>query len=280
MHVKSDDAPARMRLPTAALETGLILVGLAALLVLLPHHVFSDGEVRLQSLTQLLEHGTLSPARYSLIGPLFATPIWLVGTRLHIKDAGVGIYNWVVFTAGLAAAYWLLRNRMDQGLIRKFFLILIAASMFPNHLTEFYGEVFTAICIGVGILAMTFGPALGGWAVVVLGVANTPASLVALGGVVVTRVFQRRRVRYVLAVLAAAGLIAAEYWVRRGSPTAGGYESDPGFTFPFFIGLISILFSFGKGLIFFTPGLLLPVRKSILALRKSAPESRSAPSSG
>ena len=39
------------------------------------------------------------------------------------------------------------------------------------------------------------------------------------------------------------------------------YSGLPGFSYPFFFGFISLLFSFGKGLLFFAPALLLPIRK-------------------
>jgi hypothetical protein len=37
------------------------------------------------------------------------------------------------------------------------------------------------------------------------------------------------------------------------------YSNRPGFSYPLFFGLVSILFSFGKGLCWFAPGLLLPI---------------------
>src|SRR5258708_20180570 len=98
---------------------------------------------------------------------------------------------------------------------------------------------------------------------------------------VLNRIGKNKRLRYVLVVVAAAGLIAAEAWIRRGSPLNTGYQNDagyrnlmpysgePGFSYPFFFGLLSILFSFGKGLFFFAPGLLLPVRGLISRIRSS-----------
>ena len=35
------------------------------------------------------------------------------------------------------------------------------------------------------------------------------------------------------------------------------YSGKPGFSYPFLLGVASILFSFGRGLVFFAPGLLL-----------------------
>jgi hypothetical protein len=60
-----------------------------------------------------------------------------------------------------------------------------------------------------------------------------------------------------------------EAWVRRGGPLTSGYAGDhgfrtllpysgsPGFSYPLVLGVLSILFSFGRGLAFFAPGLLL-----------------------
>ena len=63
----------------AIVETGLIIAVLLALLLLLPHQLNADGLYRFQALSQLLEHGTLSNNRYSLVGPFFSIPFWLLG---------------------------------------------------------------------------------------------------------------------------------------------------------------------------------------------------------
>ena len=38
-----------------------------------------------------------------------------------------------------------------------------------------------------------------------------------------------KRLRYALAVVAAVGLIAAEAWIRVGSPLNSGYQNDAGY---------------------------------------------------
>ncbi len=169
---------------------------------------------------------------------------------------------------------------MDRRVLRTFLLLLVAASMFPAHTISYYAETFTAICVAIGSVLAVFGrrlAALGGWALAALATANIPASLLGLGGMALVYTLRRRRLRYLAAILAAGALILAEAWLRRGSPFANGYAGDagfhtvmpfsggPGFNYPIFFGLLSILFSFGKGLIFFTPGLFLPVRRYLLA---------------
>jgi hypothetical protein len=252
----------------AVVETGLIVAGLLAMLVFLPHHVFSDAEVRYQALSDLLQHGRLDSSKYSLIGPLFSTPIWFVGGWLHLPHRGVGFYNWCVFALGVGALYWLLKDHVDRRLLRTFLLILIAGSMFPFHLTNYYGEVFTAMCVAAGSAAVAVGRPRLGWPAIVLGIANTPATVPALVLFTALYILYTRRFANALAVVAAVALVGAENWLRRGTFFAAGYES--GFGPPFF-GLLSILFAPGKGLIFFTPGLFLPARE---ALARRVPQAK------
>ena len=268
----------------AVCETGLIVAGLIAMLVLLPHSIFGDGSVRFQAISDLLEHATLSNMPYSIVGPAFSIPFWLLGKVYMTPEWWLARYNLFVFAAALLVMYLLLKNRLDRSLIRKFFLILLIASMFANHLMAYYGEVFTAMCVATGILLLISGRSLIGWSSIVLGVINTPASIVGLGCVVLKWILQHKRLRYLLAFIAALTLIVIEYTIRRGSFSISSYDAhlNPalhtvvpsvppphtvmpysgmlGFSYPFFFGLLSILFSFGKGLFFFAPGLLLPVR--------------------
>jgi len=267
----------------AVFETTLIVVGLFAMLIFLPHGIFGDGTPRFQAISELLEQGKLSNMQFSMVGPSFSIPFWLLGKLYKTPAWWSARYNLFVFAAGLLALYFLLRNRIDRGLIRKFFLILIIASMFANNLMDYYGDVFTAVVVAIGIVMLMTGSSLGGWGTIVLGVINTPASLVGLGCVVLKRVLDKKRLRYILALGAASGLIVLEYTIRRGGFSISGYAapvnpalktvmpySGPrGFSYPFFFGLLSILFSFGKGLFFFAPGLLLPVRALVRRIQES-----------
>jgi hypothetical protein len=264
----------------AIFETGLIGAGLLALLLLLPHQLNADGLYRFQALSELLEKGKLSNTRYSLVGPAFSIPFWLLGKVYETAAWWCERYNLFLFAVSLVVIYWLLKDRVDPRLIRKFFLILLAASMFSTHLSYYFGEVFTSLCVAIGILAIVIGYELPGWIAIILGVVNIPASIIGLALVVAKRMLDNKRWRYILALVAAGGMIIAESWIRRGGPFVTGYERVagyrtvmpysglPGFSYPFFFGLLSILFSFGKGLVFFTPGLLLPVRKTLLKIQQ------------
>ncbi len=261
----SEKSTSRLKLIQAVFETGLIITGLIAMRQLLPRYNFGDGSVRYHALTDLLQKGILSKMTYSMVGPLFAAPLWELDKLSNTPEFWTLQFNFFIFSGSLFVIYWLLKDRIDRSLIRKFLLILIAASMFAYHLLEFYGEVFTVLCVSIGILAAITRRSTFGWFAVILGVVNTPASILALGLVILKQMLGSKRLRYILVFLAATGLIFAESWLRRGSPFKSGYEADhTGFNNPFFFGLIAILFSFGKGIFYFAPGLILPIKKTIL----------------
>ncbi|MFC4015116.1 hypothetical protein ACFOY2_48430 [Nonomuraea purpurea] len=264
-----------MKKAIARLEIGLIVAGLIAIAVLRPHGLWGDGGVRYTDLTQLLTTGAVPDGKYSMIGPLFSAPLWLAGQFWDVGESWVAHYNDVVFALGLLAFYWLLRDRMPREILRTFLLLLVFASMFAKHLTLYYGEVFTAVLVAVGTIAVVTGRR-GGWVAIVTGVANTPASLAGLGFLALRRAWDTRRVWCLAAIFAAGGLVLAEAWIRRGSPFLTGYEGRnqgfdsvmpysglPGFSYPLLFGLLSLLLSFGKGLVFFAPGLFLPVRERL-----------------
>lgn len=255
-------------------ERALIDVGLALLFLVLSHRVESDGRTRFLALAELLDRHTVSALPYSLVGPLFSTPLYLLDKAFGASEWWIARFNVLVLAVGLLAAHRLLRDEdeINGSLTRKFFLLLLAASMFPNHLRGYFAETFTAVSVAVGILAVCFGRAAAGWLAIVLGVANLPATLPALGLTALKRAWDTHRWRPIAAIGAAGALVMIESWIRRGSPFVTGYEGNhgaatiltysgrPGFSYPLFFGLLSVLLSFGKGVLFYAPGLLLSWR--------------------
>lgn len=265
-------AQERLLRARAVFELALLAIGVALLWGVLPHRVHGDGYVRYVALSDLLLRGRASPMRYSFVQPLFASPVWALGLIWKGSGWWCARFNVVAFAVGLLVCHRLLRPHVETSVGRRFLLIMLAGSMFPGHLRDFHGEVLTAVVVACGLLAVVNGRVRVGWTAVVVGVVNTPASLVGLGIAAGRQAVQHRRLRVFAVLAAAAVLISTESWLRRGSPFATGYGQDagyrtlmpysgrPGFSYPFFFGLLSILFSFGKGLVFFAPGLLLAVR--------------------
>lgn len=263
----------------ALVETVLIGAGLIILFQVLPFTIHGDATIRYKALSKWLEHGILPTMKYSIVGPAFSIPLWFLGKVYQDSMWWCERYNIIIFAIGLIVIYLVLRKWFDHSFIRKFILLLVVASMFPAHLANYYSEVFTALCVGIGILVALFSSRFGGWLAVVLGVVNTPASILGLAGVVLKQTLDSKRWRTVAIFAVAVCLLVAESWIRLGHPLNSGYDGNAGactimpytcrsgFSYPFFFGLISILFSFGKGLIYFAPGLLLPIRKTLLNLQ-------------
>jgi hypothetical protein len=262
------DPRGRFLSPVAIIDYTLLVIGYL-LLFSARLRITSDGRHRYDALTQLLSGHGLSPDRYQLVGPLFATPLWLLG-RMRVADRDsphwVVHYNLLLFGLALVALHLLLRRRLNPLLLRRFLLLLVAGTMVSTLTRDFYGEVFTATTVIVGIfivVSVGLHPALrlAGRLMTVLGAANTPASLPALGLVGAEQTVRTRRLRYLAPAALAVGLVLSENWLRRGSPFDQGYGGEK-FDYPFVLGVLAILFSFGKGLVFFVPGLLLPLRRA------------------
>ena len=262
----------------ATIETGLIVVGLLAIFFLLPRDMTKeDGATRYHTLLTLLLTHRVPDMKFSLIGPFFALPLVWIGRKLGDPVAWTLLYNQILFALSLLVGYLLLKDHINRAILRKFYLLLIIASMFVAHLAFFYGEVFTALCVGFGVLIIYLRfAAPAAWLLIAVGVANTPAALGGLALLLLKRVIDSKRLRYGLVFVAAVAFVGLDDWLLRGNPFSGGYPNDhgyttimpysglPGFSYPIFFGILSLLFSFGKGLLFFAPGLLLPVRKILL----------------
>jgi len=230
-----------------------------------------DGQERFRALDALVVEGRLTDSRYSIIGPLFAVPLYLVGLFWKSPEFWCARYNFLLLVLLVAALHRIFRARLAPQALNGFLLALAAASMFPNHQTNFFGDMFTAVFVAIGIAAVSTGRAGLGWTLLVLGGANTPASVVGVAAVAAVEAVSRRRWRFLLAPFAVLALVAVEAWLRRGSPFTTGYEGyhgfqtllptsgRPGFSYPVLLGLLGVLFSFGKGLVWFAPGLLVPV---------------------
>jgi len=256
----------------ATVEWGLIVASYVILFFGL-HWVGADGAERFDGLSDLLANGHISPVRYSLVGPLFSTPLWYIGQRwLGDPRLGCAYYNWVLLGIALVGFWRLLHGLLAPSIIRRFLLLLVAGSMFPNHVQAYYAEVFTSLFVALGVLCVcTKRGAWLGWIAIVLGAVNTPAAALAAGAVCLYFALDQRRLRFVIPFVVVVGLIVAEAVLRRGgqtgyegvhqNPTLMPYSGRPSFSYPMFLGLLSLVLSFGKGIAFYAPGVFAPARE-------------------
>jgi hypothetical protein len=152
--------------------------------------------------------------------------------------------------------------------------------MFPAAVRSLYGETATAILLAVGLLAVIAGDRrlirVLGWSAAVLGIVNTPALLPVFAVVVVGLAIAKRSLWPLVAIAFAfaialldlrlhTGGFTSPYTNDHGAQTVLPFSGRPGFSYPAFFGILGIVFSLGKGLLFFAPGLFLPVRDRLAA---------------
>jgi hypothetical protein len=250
----------------------LLFAGLLAGLFILPFTITGDGVVRYQFMDALVHQFRIIPIRYSSVGPLFSLPLWLISTFFKDPTVIIARYNFLLFAVFLLILYQWLKGWFDQKFIQTFLFLLAFGSMFPGHLVNYYGEVFSAVCLALGAVGLTTKKTITGWALLILAVLNTPALFIPFILVVLYLTWESRQIRYLILVPASLILLVVESYFRTGNLFAGfltyldqdhgfhtilPYSGKTGYSYPFVLGVLSILLSFGKGLIFYCPGLLL-----------------------
>jgi len=228
----------------------------------MPHEISSDGYLRLET-TRYLALGQVIDQPVPMLFSIFALPLY------HFGDV-VALFNMVTLFVGLAATVFLLWRVAPADILRRFVLIVLAASMFGHHTQLFFGELLTAMMMAIAVAALIIGWQLPAIATSVLAVVNQPAAVPALFVMLLDRErgpFRLLKAAWPIAICAL--LMMLEFYLRRGDPLAIGYEGDvgarsimpysglPGFSYPLVFGLLSLLFSFGKGLALYAPGLWL-----------------------
>lgn len=248
----------------------LLILGLFIAAVTIQPSISGDGAIRFQVLDALMNGETLPPSKYSIIQPLISYPLAWTVDQLGFSYRGVIRYFNIFVMLGLGQ-YIFRKIALAQG--RRFAtdmaLLVLGASMIGPSLASYYGEVLTAFTIVAGFLSLRSQPWLGS-ALLAIGVTNTPVIGIA---VLLAAIALRQSFWPIVAALAAAFVFfLGETYLKFGGLLGSGYFSQvehgpahpilpysgrPGFSYPMFLGVVSIFFSFGKGLIFFFPSLAL-----------------------
>ncbi|WP_058833873.1 hypothetical protein [Luteimonas abyssi] len=258
-----------MRASRSFWEWGLIVVGLIVVVTTLSPSIGGDGSVRFQTVDAWLR-GEAAYSKFSLVMPLLSMPLAWAAVVAGVNPAEwVAYFNFAAFVVLSGLAYVEIARRYSPAVGRAWLLLMLGASMFPHHLQHYYGEVLSGMCFFVGILWMDRCR----WLSVLLlaaACAATPALLVPFAGLAAVWFLVDRKVVPLVATVAAVAVALLEMWLK-GSGVGGGYLSAgergfqtilpysglPGFSYPMVFGLLSILLSFGKGLVFYIPALLL-----------------------
>ena len=243
-----------------------IFLGLFLLYKCLHPSIDGDGVDRFNDLLALA-NGQAPASKFSTIHVILSFPLYWLGSFFEKAKLATAWFNSLIFCLLLLFLVREMPNRTMQFFVAIF---MLTTSMFPNHIMEYYGESLTACSITLGFIFLLKGRILLAGLLLGIGVAQTPASLAGLALAIFFLVFKLRKPLYVFIVLVPICIILLENFLKFGSlfsspylvadqgiVTILPYSGKAGFSYPFVLGFISILFSFGKGLLFFIPAIFL-----------------------
>lgn len=264
-------------------ETSFLLIGLLLLVLTLNPQINSDGTVRFNALEQIIQNNVTPVAKYSNIQMYLSLPLAYYAKLTYSNmQTVVAYFNLIIFLIFGTAIFSLLIKIYSFEIATKSFLILLSGSMLPHHLQSYFGEVLSAMSIVLGILLLkecTFlSPILLG-----IGVANTPALIIPLCAL--SFFLFRRHPTIVLGLAASLFIFLGENHLKYGSVLGSSYFSAgekgfqtvmpysglSGFSYPIFFGIISIIFSFGKGILFYISPIFLILDSSTKKIMKLLP---------
>jgi len=248
----------------------IFFIGVILEFLFLPFQFYGDGQVRQHFIVELMRNRTIEPMKYSLIGPIFSFPLMMLEWVSH-SNFWLIRYNFFLLCFASFFLYRLLRTQKTKYFLFVFIAFLFLGSMFPGHIIHYYGEVFSATLMMLGIVLIQKNKTALGWILVILSVGNTPATFFPLLVLCAYKIVKDKNWLYIFLPLITAISLIIEAKIRnpiasagfthylfedRGAPTLLPYSGRPGFSYPFIFGLMAQLISFGKGLLFFAPGLL------------------------
>ncbi len=249
----------------------IAVVAVAALMVWLPAHPsFDDNRRSLATLD--LAAGHWHTVKYSLVMPLLAVlPYRLgraVGMGSFLLDNFVTLV-WIPWSLWIGSRLSRLRGRrFGVGVVA-----LATGSMFTGYVTSFNAEALSMMIASAGILlivdARSRAQKVSGIVVTGIGIAIIPVLAVACGAAAVLLWWRRRNSALLISCAIAAAWMVVDASITTGHLSLSKYGSDPGdetnfqllpwghvagFGYPFLFGLVGILFSLGRGLLWYQPG--------------------------
>lgn len=235
------------------------------------HGIHGDAAVRYDALLVLLQTGKLSPMVYSYVHPLISSPLLLLGYIVKSGFWWISRFNAFVFlgTAFYLAHHFKKDRQWSPESTRLALLLFFAATMFPKHVTDYYPEVFSTCLALLGMLWIQENKPSRAILAICLSVWNVIATLPAAALVFVFFAIRKRSWRYLAAIpLLVVGFALENYlkyddWyphaylnMQIGPKSVLPYAEGPGFSYPLFFGILNVFFSFGRGLLFFCPGII------------------------
>ena len=258
------------------IELSLLLLGIYLLAVTLNPSITSDGLIRFTAVEAIISGESIPIFKLSLVQAVLSLPLAYAAKLLGLPLSFlVSYFNFSAFLILGTSILISLKRIYSLRVALLTFLVLLSASVLPHHLQLYFGEAFSALAICAGVL-LTPKSYLRAAFLIGLGIANTPALLPP--AVVGSLLLIKKRPAFLYGIAMATFLILLENYFKydslsqspyllsaeKGMQTFLPYSGNPGFSYPIFFGILSVILSFGKGIIFYIPNLLALCNSSLL----------------
>lgn len=240
------------------IANAVLLAGFALLLVTLAASYKSDGQARYNLLKAMFTGGELNE-KYSLFLPVLASPIYLVADLVGADPHRfVAYFNFAFTLLAGGYVYYLTRQRYGLTLAKFAAILLLATSMYSHHLQWFFGEVSAALVIAIAFFLKNQHRWISAF-LMALAIWSTPAFLPAIAITAAAELWVTKFKNFRLSIATVLGglFILADNFIKYGSfstPYLSSSEAG-GFSIPSLFIIGAVLFSFGKGIAFYIPGL-------------------------
>jgi hypothetical protein len=245
------------------------VLAMFVLLALMPPMRSADDRLRKEAVFVLAGgHGHV--VKYALIMPMLAVVPYRIGRAFGIGDWTVDqfvLLVWVPWSLLIGSHLARLRDvKFGVGVVT-----LTTISMFSLFVTGFNAEALALMLVSYGALLALDGRRVAvralGAVLMALGAASIPVQVLALG-VVGLFMLRRRNAWFLLAAAAGVVITVADATWTEGHFALSKYPREVGefkdllpwgdvanFGYPLVFGLVGVLFSFGRGLLWFQPAL-------------------------
>ncbi|MDO8392664.1 MAG: hypothetical protein Q7V57_19485 [Actinomycetota bacterium] len=253
------------------ITTTLVVVAAAAFMTRMPTHASYDDDTRRQAVLALVD-GHWSTMKYSMVMPLLAVVPYRLAQTVGQGDVLLRDFNLFVWVAWSLLVGWrlsLLRGARFAAAV----VTLSSVSMLAAYITTFNAEALSLMMMSAGLLLLVDeggrGTRVAGVVLTALGAAVVPVQVVGIAVVGAVRLVRRRDgwvfAAAVLAVTAGVIDVAitqhqfgfTKYSIEGTTFEVLPWGSVQNFGYPFVFGLLAILFSFGRGLVWYMPSLFL-----------------------
>ena len=233
-------------------------------------HISGDDPVR-QGAVLDLAAGKLPNSHFSVIFPMLATPVFILARAVGFEKEfferfGLLCYATWAFLVGRQL------SRLRNATLAITFTILSFCSLLTPYVMGFNAEAFSAMLLSGGLLAAISARHKSarylGWCLAILAVANIPAQLPGFVVMCAAIAIRKRRFRSMWPAIVLLAAVIVEASLANGHLSFSKYTQSSSatspllpwgkvvdFGHPLIFGVVAILFSLGRGLVFYSPTL-------------------------